>query len=146
MVMSKIVFGASVKKVRTRQTMDNTKKPKLTPQPASDKDWQQRAEMMLLILAQKAQTITYDRLASQCDVPAPHRIHKLTNFLETLTAQDIEARQPIRAALVISKVRGRPADGFFDCLEACGYDYEQDKKELTHQTLLTALNPAFQSE
>ncbi len=142
--------------MRIRQAMNNTNRPTITPQPSPDKnegqDWQKRAEMLLLILAQKAQTITYDGLASQCGVPSPHRIHKLTNFLETLIAQDITAGAPIRAALVISKVRGRPADGFYVCLEACGYrpDSDQkpdnDQKTETHKRLLAALNPAFQSQ
>ena len=67
-------------------------------------NWQDRAVMMLAILAEQAKTMSYDDFAAASDVPAPHRIHKLTDFLEELIARDIADKKPIRAAVVVSKI------------------------------------------
>jgi len=107
-------------------------------------DWHLKTEMTLLILAQKAEMITYDALANAVDVPAPHRIHKLTNYLEELIEQDIAQGAPIRAAIVISKIRGLPAPGFFDMLDKCHMSYDKTDKLGSHHKLLKALNPAFE--
>ena len=132
--------------------MDNTSAPTLTQkldqadEKAAEKAWQARVEMHLAILGKKAETITYEALARSADIPAPHRIHKLTNFLESLIAEDISANSPIRAALVISKVRGLPAPGFFDAIRACGMNVNKTDELACHHKLLSALNPAFQSQ
>ena len=107
-------------------------------------DWHLKTEMTLLILAQKAEMITYDDLAKAVAVPPPHRIHKLTNYLEVLIEQDIAQGAPIRAAVVISKIRGLPAPGFFDTLDRCGMAYDKTNKLAAHHKWLTALNPAFE--
>lgn len=107
-------------------------------------DWHLKTEMTLLILAQKAEMITYDALANAVGVPAPHRIHKLTNYLEELIKQDIAQGAPIRAAIVISKIRGLPAPGFFDMLDKCQMSYDKTDKLGAHHKLLKALNPAFE--
>ena len=107
-------------------------------------DWHLKTEMTLLILAQKAEMIAYDDLAKAVAVPPPHRIHKLTNYLETLMEQDITGGTPIRAAVVISKVRGLPAPGFFDTLDRCGMSYDKTNRQQAHHKLLKALNPAFE--
>ena len=107
--------------------------------------WHKRVEMNLLILAQKAELITYDALATSADIAPPHRIHKLTLFLETLIAQDISQNAPIRASVVISKIRGLPAPGFFACLQDHGIAVSKGDKKALHERLLKAVNPAFQS-
>jgi len=107
--------------------------------------WHKRVEMNLLILAQKAELITYDALATSADIAPPHRIHKLTLFLETLIAQDISQDAPIRASVVISKIRGLPAPGFFACLQDHGIAVSKGAEKALHERLLKAVNPAFQS-
>ena len=107
--------------------------------------WLKRVEMNLLILAQKAELITYDALATSADIAPPHRIHKLTLFLETLIAQDISQNAPIRASVVISKIRGLPAPGFFACLQEHGIAVTKGAERALHERLLKAVNPAFQS-
>lgn len=107
--------------------------------------WQRRVEMNILILAQKAELMTYDALATSADITPPHRIHKLTLFLETLIAQDIAHNAPIRASVVISKIRGLPAPGFFACLQEHGIAVIKGDEKALHERLLKAVNPAFQS-
>lgn len=109
----------------------------------SDAHWPLKTEILLQSLSEKAQTITYEALAKQADIPPPHRIHKLTKFLEELIAQDLKDNKPVRAALVISKVRTIPAPGFFDCLRAHGMIVPDDQHAHLHGQLLRALNPAF---
>ena len=114
-------------------------------------NWQDRAVMMLAILAEQAKTMSYDDFATASDVPAPHRIHKLTDFLEELIARDIADKKPIRAAVVVSKVTNRPARGFFETVIAQGGDfkdlYHQPENEMVrqavHSQMLQALNPDF---
>ena len=103
-----------------------------------------KTEMILAILAEKAELMSYDALATQAAVPAPHRIHKITNYLEQLIEEDIKDGAPIRAAVIISKVRGIPAPGFFDAIQAAGLAITTDHGAF-HQSLLIRLNPAFQS-
>ena len=76
--------------------------------------WQRRAEMALATAQQANQTITYAELADAASIPNPHRIHKLTEWLENSIRKDQKAGKPLRAALVISRKRGGlPAPGFF---------------------------------
>lgn len=105
--------------------------------------WHFKVEIILKSLRDNAQTITYDALATQAQIPGPHRIHKLTTYLEALIDEDIKAATPIRAALVISKIRAKPAPGFFDCLSGHGMTVDDDNQGTLHQQLLRALNPAF---
>ena len=106
--------------------------------------WQIKTEVMLTMLAEKAELMSYDELATSVEVPAPHRIHKLTTYLERLIEEDIKKSAPIRAAVIISKVRGIPAPGFFDKIAACDVAITTDPS-LFHHSLLARLNPAFQS-
>jgi hypothetical protein len=77
-------------------------------------DWQRRAEMALASVAAADRLVTYAELAESAQVPPPHRINKLTTWLEGLLEQDHNAGQPLRAARVISRSRGGlPAPGFF---------------------------------
>lgn len=68
--------------------------------------------------------ITYNDLANAAKVPAPHRIHKLAMWLETIIHEDHKSAKPLRAAWVVSSQRGQiPAPGFFiKCHEIGLYD------------------------
>ena len=127
--------------------MHNTDNSRLTDNASAPElentAWQKRVEMMLLILAEKAELITYDRLATLAEIPAPHRIHKLTLFLELLIATDITQNNAVRASVVISKIRGLPAPGFFACLQEHGMPLPDGAEHECHKALLAALNPAF---
>ena len=80
----------------------------------ADTSWQHRAEMALATAQQAGQTITYAEMADAAKIPNPHRIHKLTEWLENTMRRDHAAGKPLRAALVISRNRdGLPAPGFF---------------------------------
>ena len=76
--------------------------------------WHRRAEMALATAQRANQTITYAELANAANIPNPHRIHKLTKWLENSMRKDHAAGEPLRAAMVISRNRGGlPAPGFF---------------------------------
>ena len=80
----------------------------------ADTLWPRRAEMALAAAKRANQTITYAELADAASIPNPHRIHKLTEWLENSMRRDHAAGEPLRAALVISRKRGGlPAPGFF---------------------------------
>lgn len=81
-------------------------------------DWQVAVEVKLAELARDKRTMTYLEMVDYAAIPSPHRIHHLTAFLETLILRDVQLGQPIRAAFIVSKTDGLPADGFFDCLDA----------------------------
>ena len=98
-----------------------------TPIDSHDPDpslWQIRAEMALESTIQTQQCLTYAALAEAARIPAPHRIHKLTGWLEGVITRDLDAGNPLRAAAVISRQRnGLPAPGFFDqCRDLGLYD------------------------
>ena len=83
-------------------------------------NWQIMVEVKLAQLTQDKHVMTYLEMATYADIPSPHRIHQLAEFLEQLIATDVKLHQPIRAARVISKRNGIPAEGFFDCLAQHG--------------------------
>ena len=86
----------------------------MSDQNNADASWQSRAEMTLATAQQANQTITYSELANAAAIPNPHRINKLTKWLESTMRIDHAAGEPLRAALVISRNRGGlPAPGFF---------------------------------
>ena len=86
----------------------------------TDKDWQIRAEKAMLGALKSGQIITYDGLARLAGIPAPHRIHKLTLWLEQLMTEDAATGQPLRAAIIVSRLHERPARGFFDTARQLG--------------------------
>ena len=98
-------------------TKDPTKdgsKDQVSDQRNADNSWQHRAEMALATAQRANQTITYAELANAAKIPNPHRIHKLTKWLENSMRVDHAAGKPLRAAIVISRNRGGlPAPGFF---------------------------------
>lgn len=87
-------------------------------------EWQRRASMALDCAIASRQLISYAELADTAQIPPPHRIHKLTMWLETLVAHDHQSAKPLRAAWVVSRQRGQiPAPGFFmKCQEIGLYD------------------------
>ena len=86
--------------------------------------WHQRAEMALASVIAADRLITYAELADAASIPSPHRIHKLTLWLETTMEVDHRAGAPLRTARVVSRNRcGLPAPGFFiKCRELGLYD------------------------
>ena len=77
-------------------------------------NWQRRASMALDSAIASRHLISYAELAETAKVPSPHRIHKLTMWLETLITYDHESAKPLRAAWVVSHQRGQiPAPGVF---------------------------------
>ena len=63
---------------------------------------------------QQKMTITYLQVADAIDIQAPHRIHRVTQLLEALMELDQKHDQPLRAALVVSRIgAGLPGEGFF---------------------------------
>ena len=87
-------------------------------------DWHHRASMALDSAITSRHLITYNDLADAAQIPAPHRIHKLTMWLESLFYEDHKSAKPLRAAWVVSRQRGQiPAPGFFiKCHEIGLYD------------------------
>jgi hypothetical protein len=65
-------------------------------------------------LALRRETIGYGALARRLAIPGPGSIHRLTEALEALMAEDAIAGRPFRAVLCEGKLRGGlPATGFF---------------------------------
>mgnify|MGYP001255973935 CR=1 FL=1 len=50
--------------------------------------WQHRAELALASVTTTNRLITYAELANAATIPPPHRIHKLTLWLETKLVED----------------------------------------------------------
>ncbi|RZO31510.1 MAG: hypothetical protein EVA91_06140 [SAR116 cluster bacterium] len=94
----------------------------------SEAIWQHRAEMALASVIAADRLITYAELADAASIPPPHRIHRLTLWLETSLVADHQAGAKLRAARVISRNRGGiPAPGFFiKCRELGLYDGPTD--------------------
>ena len=88
------------------------------------REWQLRASIALDAAIAGGHLITYAELADAARIPAPHRIHKLTSWLETLLEDDHHAARPLRAAWVVSRHREQvPAPGFFmKCQDLGHYD------------------------
>jgi uncharacterized Zn-finger protein len=71
--------------------------------------------------AGRAIPITYQALTKALQLLPPNTIHRLTEALERLMAEDAAAGRPFIAALVISRARGGlPAPGFFNCAARLG--------------------------
>ena len=69
-------------------------------------------------LARSRSTISYQALAGAMQLAPPNTIHQLTNALEELMREDVQANRPLLAALVISKRPPYlPQTGFFELAE-----------------------------
>ena len=106
----------------------------------SQKNWQFRASMALDTAISGGHLITYNELAYAATIPAPHRIHKLTLWLEMILEDDYRSAKPLRAAWVVSRQRGQiPAPGFFmKCYDLGFYDGPVSGEQAAdfHQQLL----------
>ena len=107
-----------------------------------DTSWHIRAEIALLAALRASQPITYEALASAAEIPAPHRIHKLTLWLEASMAEDVATGRPLRAAIVISRLHDRPARGFFDMAITLGLLDAETPQETQWQWYKTHRNHA----
>lgn len=101
-------------------------------------------------LAKARQCITYADLAGLAEIPAPQRIHKLTQHLEALVGRDAGKDAPLLAAVVVSKRSaglpgvGLPGEGFFECCKAHGVTQKKGEGLVAfHQRLLAAVFVAF---
>lgn len=83
--------------------------------------WVTELNRVLGTLAAEGRCATYNELARLCQVPPPHRIHKLTLALEDLIRADHATGQPLRAALAVSRGPEQiPGRGFFLLLGELG--------------------------
>ena len=79
-----------------------------------------RVRAFLESAAKRRILFTHQELAKALDILPPHSIHQVTEALERLMEEDAAADRPFIAALAISKTRGLPAPGFFDCAGRLG--------------------------
>ena len=105
--------------------------------------WQIRAEMALESTIRAQQCLNYAALAEAARIPAPHRIHKLTGWLEAVITRDHHPGKPLRPAAGLSRWRnGLPAPGLFSqCRDLGLYDGPSrcDAAAALHQQLLREL-------
>lgn len=74
----------------------------------------ERLRPLLLAHARAARVTTYTELADRLGLEPPHTIHRVTEALEALMAEDVAAGRPLLAALCVSRLQhGLPARGFF---------------------------------
>ena len=99
--------------------------------------WQQNAHAEIMAVIKNKDRITYNALAATANMTGPHKIHRLTAWLEQLMAEDHDNDRPLRAAVVISKVRGGlPAPGFFKKAKELGLDFETTDKRASYEAYL----------
>ena len=93
-------------------------------------------------------TINYSDLADAANVPPPHRIHAVTTLLEKLIRADHAAGRPLLASVAVSKVHGRPSDGFFQLCRDIGRYFGPDRgpqAELFHALELQRIHQAVRT-
>ena len=99
--------------------------------------WQQNAHAEIMTVIKNKDQITYNALAATANMTGPHKIHRLTAWLEQLMAEDHDNERPLRAAVVISKARcGLPAPGFFDKAKELGLDFETTDRRASYEAYL----------
>ena len=99
--------------------------------------WQQKAHSKIMAVIKNKDQITYNALAATAKMTGPHKIHRLTSWLEQLMAEDHDNDRPLRAAVVISKARGGlPAPGFFDKAKELGLDFETTDRRANYEAYL----------
>ncbi len=86
-------------------------------QQSENERWMKRAAEIMHSHVQTSTPLTYQELALGAQIPPPHRIHKLTMWLEQTMEADSASSRPMRAVIVVSKTNHLPASGFFD--KAC---------------------------
>lgn len=71
--------------------------------------------------ARAGTTRTYQQVATALGLEPPQTIHRVALALERLMHEDVAARRPLLAAVVVSRTRaGLPAPGFFAHARALG--------------------------
>ena len=99
--------------------------------------WQQNAHAEIMAVIKNKDQITYNALAATAKMTGPHKIHRLTSWLEQLMAEDHNNNRPLRAAVVISKARGGlPAPGFFNKAKELGLDFETTNRRASYEAYL----------
>ena len=99
--------------------------------------WQRNAHAEIMAVIKNKGQITYNALAATAKMTGPHKIHRLTSWLEQLMAEDHHNDRPLRAAVVISRVRGGlPAPGFFDKAKELGLDFETTDRRASYEAYL----------
>lgn len=112
--------------------------------PTNADGWQTRADQLLMRAVKDQRQITYNQLAIAAEVTGPHRIHRLTTWLEQTMAEDHRCGRPLRAAVVISKARdGLPAPGFFLCAEQLGINLNRPDRKTAYHIYLKQLYQAL---
>ena len=109
--------------------------------PAKDADsWQATAEQLLMTMIKQSRQITYNQLATAAGLTGPHRIYRLTSWLEQTMAEDQRCGRPFRAAVAISKARGGlPAPGFFIYAEQLGIELKTPDQATAYKAYLNQL-------
>ena len=108
--------------------------------PTDPDGWQVTASQLLMKIIKDKNQITYNQLATAAGLTGPHRIHRLTSWLEQTMAEDQRCGRPFRAAVVISKVRGSlPAPGFFICAEQLGIPLDRPDRNTAYKAYLSQL-------
>lgn len=80
-----------------------------------------RIRELLIDQARTGRPITYKELASRLGLVPPQTIHRVTQALEILMAEDVAAGRPLLATLCVSRLNtGMPARGFFVLAETLG--------------------------
>jgi hypothetical protein len=80
-----------------------------------------RLRQILIDQARTGIPLTYGELADRLGLTPPQTIHRITQALEVLMAEDAAAGRPLLAALCISRSQQRlPARGFFVTAEILG--------------------------
>ena len=101
------------------------------------RSWQQNAYAEIMAVIKSKDQITYNELAATANMAGPHKINRLTSWLEQLMVEDYHNDRPLRAAVVISKARGGlPAPGFFDKAKELGLDFETTERRASYEAYL----------
>lgn len=80
-----------------------------------------RLRQILVDQARTGTPVTYKELADRLGLTPPQTIHRITQVLEVLMAEDAAAGRPLLAALCVSRLQQRlPARGFFVTAEILG--------------------------
>ena len=81
----------------------------------------ERLRQALIDQVQTGNSTTYKELAGRLGLEPPNTIHRITEALESLMADDVAAGRPILSAICVSKMRTAiPARGFFLAAQALG--------------------------
>lgn len=80
-----------------------------------------RLRPVLIDQARTGSLVTYRELADRLGLTPPQTIHRVTQALEALMAEDVGEGRPLLAALCVSRLQQRlPARGFFAAAAALG--------------------------